>query len=267
MALVRVRANVAVLGLEPGDEADADNTAGTEVATLIAGGLLTSLGAAPGTTTPLQVGDYYAQEELLVPGVGGAVVPVYSPYVLAAQYAADQATQNANIIPPLKTGYWRNVPFGAPATLVLIANRTYYVPIDCTVATAIDRVGTEITGAGAAGSVLRLGLFNDSGNGIPGTVNADWGTVIGTAAGVVSIVIAKTLPLGRSWLAITGQGAPATQPTVRCTVSTNDPTTAMVAQADGYANSYIQNSVSGAYATAVIGGDNAIGPLVQVRGA
>lgn len=69
MALVRVRANCAVFGLEALDEADADNSG--EIALLITAGLLTNLGTPSGNAVAVLAADHYAQNELLAPSAFG----------------------------------------------------------------------------------------------------------------------------------------------------------------------------------------------------
>lgn len=68
-----------------------------------------------------------------------------------------------------------------------------YVPWLARRTGTIDRAGVNVTTAGAAGSVFRLGLFADA-NGIPGARIVDWGTVPSTAVGV-SFLSGLTTPI------------------------------------------------------------------------
>lgn len=64
----------------------------------------------------------------------------------------------------------------------------------------IDRIGIEITAAGTAGSVVRLGIYNDDGNIYPGTPLINAGTIAGDSATVQSIVINQEMEAGLYWL-------------------------------------------------------------------
>lgn len=74
-----------------------------------------------------------------------------------------------------------------------------------------------ITTAGAAGSVVRVGVFRDTNSdGIPDSLVADMGTVAGTSIAVVrGTPSTYSLSKGAYWIGTVGQGAPATQPTLR----------------------------------------------------
>lgn len=65
----------------------------------------------------------------------------------------------------------------------------------------IDRIGVEITGAGSAGSVVRLGIYDDN-NVIPNNLVLDAGTIAGDSATVQSITINQTLNPGLYWLTL-----------------------------------------------------------------
>jgi pimeloyl-ACP methyl ester carboxylesterase len=72
--------------------------------------------------------------------------------------------------------------------------------------TTFQAIGTYIQTVGAAGSLLRLGVYNDAG-GCPGSVALDAGTVSGTAGtGLASIATTFTLAPGIYWLAVYVQG-------------------------------------------------------------
>jgi len=78
----------------------------------------------------------------------------------------------------------------------------------------ITRIGAEINAAGQAGSLLRLGIYNDS-NGIPGSLLLDAGTIAGDSAmSVQEITISQALSPGVYWFAAVVQAAASTQPTV-----------------------------------------------------
>ena len=74
---------------------------------------------------------------------------------------------------------------------------------------AISHIGLNVGVAGSAGSVIRIGAYNDS-NGIPGSLIFDAGTVDSTSTGFKEITTSQTLPVGRFWLAAAVQGVAAT---------------------------------------------------------
>ena len=81
---------------------------------------------------------------------------------------------------------------------------------------SISRLWVEHTAAGEATAVLRIGIYADNGNGWPGSLVLDAGTVSmsGTAA-VQEVTVSLTLTPGVYWVGGVVQGAATTQPTVR----------------------------------------------------
>lgn len=79
----------------------------------------------------------------------------------------------------------------------------------------IDRVGAEVTSAGNAASVVRLGCYADDGTGYPGALIADFGTIDGTSATVQTITVSQAIPAGLVWWGAAAQNAATTQPTLR----------------------------------------------------
>jgi hypothetical protein len=66
----------------------------------------------------------------------------------------------------------------------------------------LDRVGIRVTGAGAGGTLVRVGIYDDDGNFYPRNLILDAGTLDGTAVGVDLITISLTLQPGIYWLVI-----------------------------------------------------------------
>jgi hypothetical protein len=93
-----------------------------------------------------------------------------------------------------------------------------YIPTTIT----IDQIGTEITAAGNAGCVLRLGIYSDV-RGLPGSPLADV-TVAGDAIATPMATLGTPLTLTPGWYHVGGvpQGATSTLPTVRCTTTATD---------------------------------------------
>lgn len=77
------------------------------------------------------------------------------------------------------------------------------------------RIGVEITTAGEAGSLVRLGVYADNGSAYPGALLFDAGTVSGATVAFPEITISQTLSPGIYWVAAANQSAPTTQPQVR----------------------------------------------------
>lgn len=76
-------------------------------------------------------------------------------------------------------------------------------------------MGLNIAVAGAAGSVARIGIYNDNGNGRPGTVAFDYGAPVATATGNVWGTGTFTPVLGvRYWGIVAHQGS-ATGPQIQ----------------------------------------------------
>lgn len=131
------------------------------------------------------------------------------------------------------------------------------------------RVGLEVTSAGSAGCVVRVGVYADDGFGRPGALVKDCGTIAADAIGVVySAVVNQALPAGRYHIGGTLQGAPATQPTIR---TSNIPGIGPVAMPSGpgvnqVSWGYTQSGINGALpANFVVGGTGGVSPRFVVQ--
>lgn len=91
------------------------------------------------------------------------------------------------------------------------------IPLFIPKAATFDRIFAEVTGAGTAGAVVRLGIYADDGSGSPGALIVDGGTIDGTSATIQSVTISQALSAGWVWLASAVQGAAGTRPTMRST--------------------------------------------------
>jgi hypothetical protein len=104
------------------------------------------------------------------------------------------------------------------ATNAGLGNNTLrLVPHYVAVPLCIDRIGCEITAAGEAGSVVRLGIYDDAG-GLPGSPIID-ATVSAAAVATPEATIFTVLAPGWYWVGGAIQGAPTTPPTLRSTAS------------------------------------------------
>lgn len=126
---------------------------------------------------------------------------------------------------------------------------------------SVDRIGVEVTVAGEAGSVIRLGVYADSASeSLPAALILDAGTVSGDGAiGFKQITIAQDLGPGLVWLAAVCQSAVTTRPTIR-SIAAAHYSGLVGAPAGLFApalsnNGYTQSAVSGALpATFAYGG-------------
>lgn len=73
------------------------------------------------------------------------------------------------------------------------------IPFIVSKTTTLDRIGMEITGAGTAGSVLRLGIYDDV-NGVPTNLILDAGTIAADSATAQTIKISQVLTPGLYYL-------------------------------------------------------------------
>jgi hypothetical protein len=105
-------------------------------------------------------------------------------------------------------------PPGTNSALTMTADRLYLVAMFFIKPTTVDRIGVHVTTAGAAGSVIRLGIYNADDNMFPSTLLLDAGTVVGTSTGNVDITISQALNPGIYWMCAASQGSPATHPSI-----------------------------------------------------
>lgn len=141
------------------------------------------------------------------------------------------------------------------AALTITHQRTYYAPIYIDQTTTVDRITIRTANTFAGTATVRLGIYNnDATTGQPSTVLLDAGTVSATAASTnYEITINQTLTTGFYWVAMAQQG---TAPTTSAYFGNSIGSTVNLLMASfnspgGNANvGYIQNSVTGAFATA-----------------
>jgi hypothetical protein len=166
----------------------------------------------PGAAVPLaQAASGQDPVALGVAAVGSQAVAARADHVHPA---------TSSPLPPMRvsTG-WKTIRpldassnFAAPAQSTLLCT-----PMMVTAAETWDRVGLRCS-AVVAGSTVRLGVYNDNGNGQPGTLLAEWGTIdTATATGDLTLTISQALNPGLYWLAGVSQGG---APSVRCVNAT-----------------------------------------------
>lgn len=84
-------------------------------------------------------------------------------------------------------------------------DRVSYVLTTIGVPTTFTGIGINVGVGSSSTGTMRLGIYDTSDDGQPGTLVADWGTVDVTSTGVKTITISETL-YGNYWLAGVYQG-------------------------------------------------------------
>lgn len=93
----------------------------------------------------------------------------------------------------------------------------FWVPNQVTLA----RIGIAVTLIGDVGSLFRLGIYNDDGNGRPGTLVLDAGTILGDSATAQEITISQALAAGQYHIGGAVQVVTITQPTMQIHLATS----------------------------------------------
>lgn len=175
----------------------------------------------------------------------------------------DPTTAGANWFPSayLSGNYYYCNSAGAVATSNVLVNNTARVsPWIVTQSVTITRLFAEVSALGTNTSVLRVGVWADNGNGVPGTLVLDAGTIstgtsnsgtVGTGVGIWQLTVSQALTPGLYWVGGALQGATA-QPTIRVNNNTgvlpyHQPLGTTLSAAAGLATyGWAQSSVSGA---------------------
>ena len=173
--------------------------------------------------------------------------------------AYGQPTPALNRIAGMYYGY----PPLSNAAAAIAANRMTLLPAPMR-AGLYDRIGARVTVA-AAGSTVRLGVYDSDDNGQPRTLLLDAGTIDGNSATIQTITIALTLPAhGVYWLASVSQGG---TPTVAAINSATAPSLPASYTSDPQASfhGFFQDSVTGALpGTVTFAAANALASPVKV---
>lgn len=117
---------------------------------------------------------------------------------------------------PYKAGAWWNTSQGFGSATAKTADLLYLWPMVLTRSITFDKISTYVTVAGSAGTVIRMGIYNSSANGMPTTLVAGSevtqnGTVVNTAT-IAGETISVALGRGRYYLGLVAQGT-GTMPT------------------------------------------------------
>ena len=141
------------------------------------------------------------------------VDPAGTPLDRKMTVATLQATVS-EAAPAVSTGYFRPRQYTNGVNAASTLNRMYARMIHLSAGT-LDRMGVRHDNTtGAAGEVLRLGLYKDS-NGRPGALVVDAGTIdLATAAAAVkTVTISTAISTGVYWIAAARQGPSSTAQT------------------------------------------------------
>lgn len=119
----------------------------------------------------------------------------------------------------MRSGVYYTAP-GISGTATFANGNARAIPLWVPRSLSVDRIGIEVvTTPGSVGALIRLGIYSDDGNGFPGAVLLDAGTVDPTSTGVKELTINQALTPGLYWLTAVVQGAPVTTPVMRTTTS------------------------------------------------
>lgn len=158
--------------------------------------------------------------------------------------------------------YMTSGPITATGTIMQSAWQ-YFVPYVVEEPHTFIGLGLNVTTAGAAGAIIRFGLYQDN-NGIPGALIVDAGTVAADTTGFKAVTISAMLAPGLYWTSVASQG-PSTQPTVKMRAGWHDQSVGVITPGNFRCGGYLLTGVTGAFAanpTVVDCGDV---PAVMIR--
>jgi hypothetical protein len=98
--------------------------------------------------------------------------------------------------------------FTGVGTVTLAANRLLYAPLVLQHSLTIDLLSVEVTTAGAAGALIRLGLYQADIDNQPTDLVLDAGEVDGASVGVKTISVNISLSVGRYLLVLNTNATP-----------------------------------------------------------
>lgn len=138
-------------------------------------------------------------------GLSGPQVPFPPASVLAGRYIVPVGASTSSTSATLGIGTLRLSPWWLPRGLT------------------VDRIGSEVTVIGDAGSKVRLGIYRDNGFAYPGALLLDAGQIAGDSATVQDLTVSLALLPGLYWIGGAVQTVTTTQPTVRATSAPHHP--------------------------------------------
>lgn len=152
---------------------------------------------------------------------------------------------------------------GATATKSFSLNLMVVGPLYVARAATLTRIGCRVTTAGSTGALQRLVIYSDNGDGRPGDLLLDAGTIDATTTGAKEITISQAITPGLYWLGAVPQGATSTIRTRRDIGLMGHTDLDTVLQNDLVG--YTQSSVSGAApASFTVGGVDTDAPKIAI---
>lgn len=200
---------------------------------------------------------------LSLPTPGATPGPAWAQQINAAlTQLAEESQSRAQGIPKFVGGrYYGSRPV-TTTTLAATLNTLYATPLWVPNALSIDRIEAEVTTLIASG-VVRLGIYDSTSNGNPGTRVLDAGVVATTTTGVKSITVNQALQVGLYWLVAVNQTAAAT---LRAISGDLAPVNQTSFEAGSVLAAYTMTGVTGALPTTFVQASVATSaPRVQVR--
>lgn len=214
----------------------------------------------------------YGSIHSMVTGIAGPTGATGATGAAGANGAAGATgatgASGASAAPKLTPGYHLVNPENTPVTQSSVLNVMYCMPWYLGNTISLDYMAVNLIAGGAAGSVVRFGLYADN-NGAPGALLNDFGTAVATGTGETSVSFAAvSVVAGSYWVAVAIQvaGTP-TWSTAACGKSaiTGAPVSFMFT--NNY-NSVITSSVTGAFPDpAACNSASTVGPRVMVHAA
>lgn len=98
---------------------------------------------------------------------------------------------------------------GSNGSVAIVADTLYATLIKIPYSLSIDRLACHITTGAAAGKLVRLGLYENGADNLPGDLIVDGGTVAADVTSTtVTATVNQTLARGRYWVAAVSDGTP-----------------------------------------------------------
>jgi len=169
----------------------------------------------------------------------GATVPLFIPSATAGT-----ALRTGPVSIGFTTGTYCG-PQGARSAFATTLNQMHCTPFFVSSPQKFDRIGAEVTVSGAT-SVVRLGIYADNGQGRPGSLVLDAGTIAGFTQAAQELTISQWLQPGLYWLACVIQTAACTMRIVSGALNPVAAATLAGGTASTAPNGYYQSSVTGA---------------------
>ena len=149
---------------------------------------------------------------------------------------------DGNSVGRFTAGRWYHSP-GPRSNLNMVVDRAYASPFIVSYTGSFDRMVLHVTTAAESGAVARLGVYADSGGGLPGALVFDAGSVAIDSTGSKEVTINETLSPGLYWVVTVAQDS-GTSPTVNGTLGQRQMVARIASAGTSDAAGYRDNSSS-----------------------